>query len=94
MTHYTSPHQFAVDTPHIPLIPKKVNADHQSGLFHNETIGSPSWFRPMQWAAIAKERRALQKLDANQLRDIGVSKFEATMESNKYWWDVPQHWHN
>ena len=93
MAKYASHYQFAVDSPPVSQS-QRAASGQQENYFHNDTRNSHSWLRPLQWAAIAKERRALKKLDHDQLLDIGVSKFDATMESDKHRWDVPQHWHN
>lgn len=42
--------------------------------------------------ALARQRRALAKLDAAQLRDIGVDRAEADIEASRPVWDVPSHW--
>jgi len=38
------------------------------------------------------QRRALSRLDAPALRDIGVSREEAEAEAARPVWDVPAHW--
>ncbi|MFT6022826.1 MAG: hypothetical protein ACI9PY_000937 [Ascidiaceihabitans sp.] len=42
--------------------------------------------------SVWRSRRALAALDANALRDIGVSYKEAQTEANRVAWDVPQNW--
>ena len=42
--------------------------------------------------ALARQRRQLAKLDANALRDIGLSKRAAEDEAKRPLWDVPDHW--
>ena len=39
-----------------------------------------------------KERRALARLDADALRDIGLSAEDAARESDRPIWDVPSNW--
>lgn len=41
---------------------------------------------------VYRQRRALAGLDADGLRDIGVSKADATREADRPLWDVPRHW--
>lgn len=43
--------------------------------------------------ALTRERRQLAELNAHQLADIGVTPQDATTESQKMGWDVPNHWH-
>lgn len=38
------------------------------------------------------ERRALARLDADRLDDIGVSATEAHIEANRPVWDAPSRW--
>ncbi|WP_068113843.1 DUF1127 domain-containing protein [Tropicimonas marinistellae] len=42
--------------------------------------------------ALHKQRRDLARLDDRALRDIGISRYEASVEANRSVWDVPQHW--
>ena len=49
---------------------------------------------PMQYLEIWRTRRALAALDADALRDIGVSAKAAATEAAKPIWDVPQTWRN
>ncbi|QFT57289.1 hypothetical protein FIU94_00510 [Sulfitobacter sp. THAF37] len=44
------------------------------------------------FAALARSRRALARLDAEALRDIGLSRAEAQREARRAPWDVPSHW--
>ena len=39
-----------------------------------------------------RERRALERLDADALRDIGISTHEAREETRKRIWDAPPNW--
>ncbi|WP_371168491.1 DUF1127 domain-containing protein [Aliiroseovarius sp. 2305UL8-7] len=53
-------------------------------------------FSPLAWLSHAfethRERRALARLDAQRLEDIGVNYREAQREANRPVWDVPSHW--
>ena len=40
----------------------------------------------------ARQRRALGRLDADQLVDLGLSALDAEREANRPFWDVPQNW--
>ena len=54
---------------------------------------APSIFvRLATFTALARQRRALAKLDAHLLYDIGVTPKQAADESTKPVWNVPQHW--
>ncbi len=41
---------------------------------------------------LGRQRRALMRLDAAQLSDIGVTATQARTEARKPVWDVPCHW--
>jgi uncharacterized protein YjiS (DUF1127 family) len=41
------------------------------------------------WTAVARERRALARLDARLLRDIGLHAGEAAREADRPFWDPP-----
>ena len=42
--------------------------------------------------AVARERRALSKLSASQLDDIGVDPIDAAREAKRSFWDAPDSW--
>jgi uncharacterized protein YjiS (DUF1127 family) len=42
--------------------------------------------------ALAKQRRALTRLDDAALRDMGLTRAEAAHEASRPAWDVPSHW--
>ncbi|WP_417523174.1 DUF1127 domain-containing protein [Marinovum sp.] len=42
--------------------------------------------------ALHRQRRALARLDASRLDDLGLSRDEALREADKPIWDVPAHW--
>jgi uncharacterized protein YjiS (DUF1127 family) len=48
----------------------------------------------MQRVNLWASRRALAKLDARALNDIGVTRAEAIDEAGKTLWDVPKAWVN
>jgi uncharacterized protein YjiS (DUF1127 family) len=39
-----------------------------------------------------RSRRALQRLDAHLLNDIGLTRHEAEVEAARRPWDPPLHW--
>ncbi len=39
--------------------------------------------------AVARERRALLRLDETALKDIGLSRADAYGEATRRWWDLP-----
>ena len=41
---------------------------------------------------LAKQRKRLAELDADQLADIGVSRDDAMMEAARPSWDAPHNW--
>ena len=43
--------------------------------------------------SLHRERRALARLDAAALRDIGIDAADARAEAGRPVWDVPAHWH-
>lgn len=42
--------------------------------------------------ALARQRKALAKLDDHLLCDIGLTRSEAENESRRPAWDAPRHW--
>lgn len=42
--------------------------------------------------SLYRQRRALARLDARDLEDIGISGKEAEKEARRGFWDVPDHW--
>ena len=42
--------------------------------------------------ALWRSRLALDRLDAHQLRDIGLTRDEASREARKPIWDAPENW--
>ena len=38
---------------------------------------------------VARERRALKRLDDSALKDFGASRADALNEGGKLWWDLP-----
>ena len=41
---------------------------------------------------LARQRRALAKLDDHALKDIGVTRREAQTEATRSVWDAPENW--
>lgn len=39
-----------------------------------------------------KQRRALRRLDADALCDIGITRSQANAEADRGFWDVPANW--
>lgn len=42
--------------------------------------------------ALYRQRRALARLDASTLADIGLNRKAAQDEAHRPLWDVPRHW--
>jgi len=47
---------------------------------------------PLAWVETWRQRRALARLDAAALRDIGLTEGEALAEQLRPVWDVPATW--
>ena len=46
-----------------------------------------------KWRDNWRSRRALARLDAHGLRDVGLSARAAEDEAKRPFWDSPAHWH-
>ncbi|MEQ3625151.1 MAG: DUF1127 domain-containing protein [Celeribacter sp.] len=53
-------------------------------------VGFWQHLRVMQ--SLRRQRRALDRLDAAQLADIGLSRNVASREAGRHFWDLPQNW--
>ncbi len=42
--------------------------------------------------SLYRQRRALARLDAHALQDVGLTHAEADREAHRGFWDVPDHW--
>ncbi|MEM6587191.1 MAG: DUF1127 domain-containing protein [Pseudomonadota bacterium] len=42
--------------------------------------------------SLYRQRRALARLDAHALQDLGLTRGEAENEAHRSFWDVPAHW--
>jgi len=49
--------------------------------------------RLLRAEALYRQRRALARLDAARLADIGHTRTEAEVESRRPVWDAPAHWY-
>jgi uncharacterized protein YjiS (DUF1127 family) len=47
------------------------------------------WQRLLLWRALARERRALARLEARLLRDIGLDEAAVEAEAARPFWDAP-----
>lgn len=62
-------------------------------LHHTRTTARrPLLRRLFALVLLARERRALARLDSHLLRDIGLTRDDATEEARRAAWDVPAHW--
>jgi hypothetical protein len=43
----------------------------------------------MRAGEVARQRRALMRLDDRMLKDIGASRADAYREGSRSWWDLP-----
>lgn len=60
---------------------------------HPAPQGRPGlWRRIARAMAVARERRALSRLDEHLLRDVGLTRDAARREANRDAWDVPERW--
>lgn len=48
--------------------------------------------RLAQWAALARQRQSLARLDDSALCDIGLSRRDAEAEAARPFWDAPSNW--
>ena len=46
----------------------------------------------MGYMDLYRQRRALAKMDAAQLDDLGLTRSEAQAEAARPFWDAPSHW--
>ena len=53
---------------------------------------APSLPRLSALLALHRQRRALSRMDAARLDDLGLSAEEARREPGKPIWDIPAHW--
>lgn len=68
--------------------------------FNNATVkttarNAPTWLglgRVHDMMMLARTRRDLAELDANQLRDIGITRVDAEQEAARPFWDFSQNW--
>ncbi|MEM6276788.1 MAG: DUF1127 domain-containing protein [Pseudomonadota bacterium] len=44
------------------------------------------------WQRVARSRRELARLDADQLADVGVTASEVEAETARSFWDAPASW--
>ncbi|MFN3614738.1 MAG: DUF1127 domain-containing protein [Rubrimonas sp.] len=49
-----------------------------------------AWAVIAAWRAVSSQRRALSKLDARLLRDIGLDPVTAAAEAERPFWDLPK----
>lgn len=66
------------------------NASVLAGL--SRVTGFSLLSRLADMAELRRQRRALARLDANQLADIGVTVHEVETEIARPVWDAPVHW--
>ncbi|MEO0682457.1 MAG: DUF1127 domain-containing protein [Pseudomonadota bacterium] len=67
------------------------SASQVSGL--RATRGRPSMLTLLaRWIELRRSRTALSELNADQLRDIGLSEETARKEASRPFWDAPSHW--
>lgn len=46
----------------------------------------------LDYLALQRQRRALARLDSDDLADIGLTRAEAEAEAKRPVWDAPEHW--
>lgn len=46
----------------------------------------------LDYMALHRQRRALARLDAADLADIGLTRAQAEAEAKRPVWDAPEHW--
>jgi uncharacterized protein YjiS (DUF1127 family) len=76
-------------------------AEHRSEPFARKALpvrlgpGLPAWTRRaieliLGWQEVARQRRALLKLDERLLKDIGITRADAEREASRPFWDPAQ----
>jgi uncharacterized protein YjiS (DUF1127 family) len=75
-------------------------ADHRSEPFARKALPlrlrpGPAWTRRaieliLDWQEVARQRRALLKLDERLLKDIGITRADAEREASRPFWDPAQ----
>lgn len=64
-----------------------------AALTHRPATGTRSFLGGlMQAFKVQQSRRALAKLSAEQLADIGLTRAQAEEEAARPLWDAPAHW--
>jgi len=61
-----------------------------AGLIQNARRRKP--LKLSDYIALWRQRQALRRLDASQLRDIGLETKAVEQEASRSIFDVPQHW--
>nr|WP_177326871.1 DUF1127 domain-containing protein [Pseudomonas sp. ML96] len=57
------------------------------------SIGWKAWWtRLKRWQELARQRRQLAMLDEMALKDMGLSRGDVMQESERPFWDDPQHY--
>ena len=59
-----------------------LHASENKGIFSHLAHAAKTWH----------QRRALARLDAAALRDIGITAAQRDLEAKRPIWDVPAHW--
>ncbi|MBF0277870.1 MAG: DUF1127 domain-containing protein [SAR324 cluster bacterium] len=65
------------------------NRTSEVGNHHLESLKfyfRSKWILLLFWLERAKERRNLAMMDEHQLKDLGVSRFDAVKETEKWFW--------
>lgn len=61
-------------------------------LDHSRPISRRHRLGLTDYLALARQRRALARMEPAQLRDLGIDAEEARAEAGRPVWDVPAHW--
>lgn len=56
------------------------------------SVGPGPFRRLLQTVAMKRSRHRLSELDDHMLRDIGLTREQASREAAKVCWDAPAHW--
>ena len=46
-----------------------------------------AWLKVKAWREVSRQRRELRDLSDHLLKDIGISRADATREADRYFWD-------
>ncbi|NMY76680.1 MULTISPECIES: DUF1127 domain-containing protein [Pseudomonas] len=52
-------------------------------------MAATAWARIIRWHQLARERACLRKISDATLKDLGLSRADVEIESNRHFWEDP-----